>query len=486
MKSAHRTPPAYRWLDDASGWLTMFLVVWAPWAFGCTDGWSIRPLIAGCNVLGALWLAKAFLRWRLGYIPERWVHPTPAGRWALRALAVLSLLFLAWAFIGAANGRGYLEITPLGPILHEYPREPIAWLPSSHDALMSWRAAWRWTAYCLAFWSVRDWLIGKSRRERHEAGDHPFPTDRIRKLLWTLAISSSLLALTGILQRLDGTTKLLWLLQPALNDRTETQFGSYAYRGNAAQYFNLVWPAVLGFWWALHAQAKALNPRSKVGNEPSVLLLPAVVLLMAVPIVATTRGGALVLVGLAGALVVVAGIQRGVSRRLRLALGTTLVVALALGWLLGGEAQKKRFTTIFDDQMSGRTEIYRTAHHMAREFGLLGSGAESFTGLNYLYREKLEERWQGYAHDDWLETYVTLGGVGLALAILLLLALTVGSLTSAGVRVPPFFPLTVGLGMAGILIHAKLDFPFQVESLRFTFLVMAALLLASPCRRSHG
>ena len=31
-----------------------------------------------------------------------------------------------------------------------------------------------------------------------------------------------------------------------------TQFGPYAYRANASQYFNLLWPVCLGFWWTLN------------------------------------------------------------------------------------------------------------------------------------------------------------------------------------------------------------------------------------------
>jgi O-antigen ligase len=482
MKSALRTPPAYRWLDEASGWVSLFLVVWAPWALGCAVTWAINVLVSGCYTLGGLLALKAFIRWRAGYTPERWVQPTPAGRRWLWLLATLTVLFLGWVLAGAANGRGYIEISRAGPILHAYDREPLAWLPASLDAPYSWRAFWRWTSFALAFWALRDWLVGKSRREKHHAEDYPFPTARVRLLLWTLALSGAALALTGILQRLDGTSKLLWLVQPVINKLPEAQFGSYPYRANAAQYFNLIWPAVLGFWWALHAQTGQQNPKAKLGNDPSVLLLPAVMLMMAVPVVATTRGGALILVALTGGVVVVAACQRRVTLRLRLALGLVLVGALALGWVLGGAAQQRRFATVFDDQMSGRTEAYKTGWKMAEEFGWRGSGAETFSSLNFLYRDSLEEKWQGYLHDDWLETYVTLGGVGLVLVLLSLGGVVAVFWTSTGARAPAFFSLGVGLGLVGLLVHAKFDFPFQMESLRFTFLVMLAVLLASPVR----
>jgi hypothetical protein len=48
-----------------------------------------------------------------------------------------------------------------------------------------------------------------------------------------LAINGALLGVEGIVQRLEGSGKLLFLIQPQVN-RSETQFGPYAYRANAA------------------------------------------------------------------------------------------------------------------------------------------------------------------------------------------------------------------------------------------------------------
>lgn len=478
-----RTPKLHRWLDAFTGVVILLLVVWAPWAFGCTIEWAEKVLLAGCFLLGAALAGKHLVRWRFGYRPARWVEPTAAGRWAVRGLAVLSLLFVLWSAVGVWNARSDVELTRAGPIFRESARPPIAWLPATLDRWASAREARRYLAYALAFWAIRDWLLGKTRREKHASPDCPFPTQRLRWLLWTLAISSGLLALVGILHRLDGSDKLLWLIKPYLNRRNETQFASYPYRANAAQYFNLVWPVVLGFWWALHTQNRRQNPRARFGNEPALALLPLIGLTVAAPIVANSRGGALLLAALAGLVVVVAALQRRVGTGLRVGLGAALIGALTVGWLVGGEAQRKRFATVFDDNLSGRVEIYRTARNMAHEAGWLGLGADSFKALNYLYRENQEEKWQGYVHDDWLELRICLGLGGLLLAGGLLGGVAAVWANSAGPAPPGVFAAFTAIALGGLLLHAKFDFPFQVQSLRFLFVTVCAVWLAAPSQR---
>lgn len=485
MDAAKRTPPAHRWLDEVSGYVILILVVWAPWAFGCTITWAINVLVAGCYALGLMLALKGVIRRRADYRPERWVTPTPAGRWALRILAALTILFLAWVFAAAVNARGEIEITRLGPILHEYERTPLDWLPASYNAPQTWRAGLRWTALALAFWAVRDWLIGKSRHEKHNAEEHPFPTDRVRTLLWTLALSSAALAVVGMLQRFDGTTKLLWLLEPPTKRKADFVFATYAYRSNAAQYFNLVWPAVLAFAWCQHLQAKARNPRLKVGTEPTVLLLPLIVLMIAVPFVAASRGAAMVAMALMGGFVLLTATQRRLERRLRWTVLGLLLAAMGLGIGLGGTLLKKRFESVLVDQMGGREQIYETGLRMLQEFGWRGSGAETFVGLNFLYRTNpTSTYWAGYLHDDWMETAVTLGWVGLGLVVALLLAAVAVWNTQRGPRVEGVFPVALGLGLIGLLVHAKFDLPFQIVSLQFLFLVMCALLVSLPRRNS--
>src|SRR5262249_5156688 len=122
-----------------------------------------------------------------------------------------------------------------------------------------------------------------------------YPPTRLRRFLWLLCINGALLALQGIIQRLDGTGKLLWVLQPQWNKTSDLQFGAFAYRSNAAQYFNLVWPVCLGFWWVLRQAARKSHFKTnRVGEGPHLLLIPCAVLMAACPVISSSRGGAFV------------------------------------------------------------------------------------------------------------------------------------------------------------------------------------------------
>jgi hypothetical protein len=46
------TPKVHCWADNLSGALVLFLVVFAPWALGTSEGWSISTLNIGGYLLG--------------------------------------------------------------------------------------------------------------------------------------------------------------------------------------------------------------------------------------------------------------------------------------------------------------------------------------------------------------------------------------------------------------------------------------------------
>src|ERR1041385_2778082 len=124
---------------------------------------------------------------------------------------------------------------------------------------------------------------------------------------------------------------LLWFMPTYMNKEAEFQFGPYAYRSNAAQYFNLLWPVVLGFWWTLRREARhrlAASKRSAAGRlelqnlkrkpraplwRPDFFLLPCVMLMAVCPIISARRVGAVgafIALGAAAAILL-----RGMRRR---------------------------------------------------------------------------------------------------------------------------------------------------------------------------
>jgi O-antigen ligase len=127
------------------------------------------------------------------------------------------------------------------------------------------------------------------------------------------------------------------------------------------------------------------------------------------------------------------------------------------------------------------------AERMARDFSIFGTGAGlSFLTLPSCIEEFLFEEWQAYAHNDWLETRITFGIVGYALILLMLLILGLLLFTAQGM--PAGLPLKgmIALAMAGCLVHAFFDFPFQIYSIIFLFVIFCSILSCSQSTRPNS
>src|ERR1051325_191877 len=260
---------AYQAFDRLSGVLICFMIVFSPWAFGTTQNWSIWVMNVTAYLLGMALAAKLFIRRQCGHRPARWngestipSAPQPSRNQTsllTQSLAAMSFAILGYCLVAALNARSTYNPARMDFTFHSY----VTWLPHSYARDHTWRSFANYLALAFFFWSSRDWLLGKTSGEIRAAhsghpvsGQRSFLPGRLRWLLWLLAINGALLAAEGIPQRLEGSGKLLWLVRPRINSEAEYQFGPYAYRATAAQYFNLLWPVVLGFWWTLRREVR--------------------------------------------------------------------------------------------------------------------------------------------------------------------------------------------------------------------------------------
>lgn len=301
---------------------------------------------------------------------------------------------------------------------------------------------------------------------------------RLRRLLWVLCINGALLAIEGMLQRFSGTNKLLWILKPHINVVPQAQFGPYAYRSNAAQYLNLIWPMCLGFWWLMrHGRQRADRNARRMGDDPHVMLLPCAILMGAAPVISTSRGGALVaLVAALASVVILIVANRGRHWLGQLGIVTLFVAMVGLGLNLGWKELGPRFRTMFTDNLSNRTEIYTNTVQIAKDYPLYGTGAGSFGAIYQLYRSGPGQLRHAYVHNDWLETRATLGWVGLALLVSALALTGFRAVGRSGIAVEGTFLALLWVGLAGCLAHARFDFPFQIYSVLHLFVLQASLL----------
>jgi O-antigen ligase len=121
--------------------------------------------------------------------------------------------------------------------------------------------------------------------------------------------------------------------------------------------------------------------------------------------------------------------------------------------------------------------MYEAARPMAADYPLFGTGPGTFeTVFGQLYRKQLDTYWPAQLHNDWLETRITLGCLGSGLIALAFVAVMLRWFAPGGIHGGRRFLILIWLGLAGCLVHARYDFPFQVHSIVFLFLVLCAIL----------
>ncbi|MGA2177870.1 MAG: O-antigen ligase family protein [Verrucomicrobiota bacterium] len=485
----------HRVCDDASEKLFYFMVIFSPWAFGTTQLWSIW-VMNGVGYLAGFFLAiKLAIRFLTGYRNPRWGErgiedqsdsrdEFSAQRVLTQALAILTAIILGYCLASALNARvTYNRETAT----FEY-HDVISWLPHSYAQSSSWSAFYNYLAMALSFWALRDWLLGKTSAEELAERSQPFNSkgrrasllpDRLRRLLWVLSVNGGLLGVESILQRLNGTPYLLFVMPTHTNQDAFDQFGPYAYRSNAAQYFNLLWPVSLGLWWSLERAARrGLRDSKAFGLRARHMILVCAMLMAACPIISASRLGAVVAVmNLAVAAVVLWSVQHKGDRQTKVGIVVAVAVVLGLSACIEWNKLAPRFEEHqFEMNLEGRNNFYDIARPMADDCPLFGTGPGTFGVLFQLYRSNMEDYWPEQLHNDWLETLITFGVLGSVLIALALFIALSHWFVARGIHGSWYLMLLFWAALAGCLFYARYDFPFQIYSVVFLFLVLCAAL----------
>ena len=382
--------------DRLTEWVVWFMVIFSPWAFGTTEDWAVGVMNAAGYALGVLFAIKSLARRADRSCLESQGEPARSSRLGIRFLGGATILILAYCLVSALNAR----CVYLGDYQYKY-FPCLKWLPHSYDARLTWQAFWNYLALAIDFWAIRDWLKGLDRSEVALPRSGWFIPRRLRTLLWVLSINGVVLAAQGLLQRVIGGGKLLWLVEPHINKLAESQFGPYAYRSNAAQYFLLLWPVAFGFWHLLRRGSPAAR-KLRMDNH----LLPCILLMAIIPLISMSRAGAIIGIWAIFAVIIVARGDRRTGSTVMLAASLLLGVAVLLGAYLGGEALAKRFQAGPIDL--SRLEIWRNTWQAFKQSPLFGTGPGTFRyGLWFLLvgsrsgDRTSAQRLARVAHDLW-------------------------------------------------------------------------------------
>lgn len=418
-------------------WLFLGLLIYAPWAYGCTPAWTINVLEALMSAIILFWLAGCAMR-----------KITPLVHPALFGCVALVLLQGWWMAMNPHyRDRGDYHFVPVESWL--------PWAPGSVDQTISITAMLRIGGLLMMACFVCDLA---TRREWR------------RRIWWTAAATGISIALFGLFQSASASPLLFWNPE----DRAFPYFATYYYSGNAGAYFNLVLPLIAGL--AILALRKFDSHLSRA------IWLPGFFVCAAAAFVNVSRAAMAVTILLCVILLAwqfFSPARKEMPTPLRLRLVYAALTAISLICLVafsGWERPAEKWSMLESQLNSSNRRLITTqiCLRMIPDAGWHGFGPGVFplvfphyTGA---HATEIPGIWR-YAHDDYLQAVIEWGWLGaLPWAVLFfgaIIKLFVTGLKKNGAGASDRVLLfTSGMALTGVALHALVDFPLQIASLQ--------------------
>lgn len=436
---------------ELSGWLFLGALVFAPWAFGGMQPWA-NHLLNG--ILGV-----AVLLWGSAWLSSKHRPRVPK----LILFGAAFLLVQAWWM----TANAFTPMPGQNSLSSETQLLPGA--PGSIHRARSFAAAIDATLMLLTLALASDLTRRAIWRKR---------------LWWTIAWTGTSLALFGLVQKLAGARNIFFA---PFSFETETFFATFSYHGNAGSCLNLVWPLVAGL--ALLAFRKGTLAQRAGWTLALVTCLAAL-------FVNTSRASGFLGVAMAlplGAWVCFQFIQGrfGNVHPAKAALTFVLLAALACGvaMTVGIDRTLQRWGYLERELTSGnlRLQSQQRSLGFVEQAGPFGFGPGTYPIVNAAHKPVPDELsgFKQFAHEDYLQGVIEWGFVGALLWLFLLAGGPVQSLilVSRGSDRWSFRDVALHrvslLALLGVALHALVDYPMQVPSLRLYVIALAGLLWSS-------
>lgn len=437
-----------------------------PWAFGGVDAWSqwVSLALATASLVVALLPRSSSHEGVLGDIASPW------RRLRRFPLFWAGLLLLGYVVVQALNPAFRYYDDAQGWWLRRL--EHLTWLPSGmivpYQDMNPWRALVVWGAAWATLCAV---YVGITRRSSLGA------------LLIAMTANAFLFSLFGIVQKASGTLEVYGTRVVEFH----YFFGAIIYKNQAAAYLSLL------AFFALALTLRAFRKSAGASPLSVVFLLFAIAIIAGLLLTYSFSGVALFSVALAAALGIALLSWKKASGPARsftplvVVIGVLVISAASIGTAVGHEqiAQKVRELSAGEGAHSTKTRMLaaEAGWKMLQDEWLLGWGAGCFRYGFTKYQHAVPEltqwrylhlRWE-HVHNDWLETAIELGVVGL-------LPLLCGgvwwfrqTLRLGAWRDPLLQPILCGL--VALLVHGTFDFPWPNPAVLLTAAVAVAITL---------
>jgi hypothetical protein len=434
----------------------MAAIVVSAWLFGGTRDWTVEVIRWLLLAMTALFVIGLLLRRRWPRVP--WLVAVPS----------LFLLLLGWFMTANASRRFIPEVQLFVDAAQRFPGWPGFW-----DATLTLQPLLLMTGLLGALWVTCDLAANR----------------QWRNLVWlTIAATGLSMMLLGLAQRFTDAPGIFWDPYRYVG---ETFFATFRYHANAGAYINLVLPFIV---------ALAVRAFYREGAEKSrVFWTLSSFVTAACGFINVSRAAnlvcALLLFGMA-AWITAARLRTLRTRRIlasvSIVLGLLAAAALmALSFGIDRAVGRWESNGFWDQERALNYEL------LVEEFipatGWWGYGPGTFEPIFNPKRSTMGRQPQGIwaqAHSDILQTPVDYGWAGAAAWTILL----GGALVSAALgarrrgRKPDeteILSMACAFALAGVSLHAFVDFPLQISSLQLYAMVIAGLAWggAAPAER---
>jgi hypothetical protein len=426
-----------------SRWIFFAALVYAPWAYGATTSASINMTNWVLLVALVLWGAELLTGGRRPDLPPFLLTLTGAlvcaGGWM--ALNAKSIYDSEFSF--------FVPLRNFAPFL-----------TGSIDYANS--AAWMLRGALLLGTMLLVCDLSQSSRW-------------LLRLWYVIGLVGGSIAFLGLLQKATGAQMIFWQPPPPPEFGVTTFFATYFYHGNAGTFLNLVWPLSAGL------VIRAFTSQS----QPGMRALWTIVFIVTIAgVLANTSRMAqvvalvlMVVIGLhfgPALLRKLSGAQKSVAMAGALAIILTLI-ALAQATHL--EQPLNRWQSVVERiPADARWQASHVALSVLPHAGFFGFGPGTFRvvfpGYNIGSGNSAPGTWR-FLHEDYLQTVLEWGWLGSSLWALLFfggIAVAIRSYKKYARRAwmprrRVMQPLVI-VALAGVAMHALVDFPFQIESIQ--------------------
>jgi MFS family permease len=315
------------------------------------------------------------------------------------------------------------------------------------------------------------------------------------RLWYVIGLVGGSIAFLGLLQKATEAQMIFWQPPPPPEYGVTTFFATYFYHGNAGAFLNLVWPLSAGL------VIRAFTSRSQPGMRA---LWTIVFIITIAGVVANTSRMAQVV---ALFLLVVIGLHfgpgllrrlHGAQKSVAIAGALALVLALiALAQATHLEQPLNRWQLVSEQiPADARWQASRVALDAVPGAGFFGFGPGTFRvvfpGYNIGSGHAVPGSWR-FLHEDYLQTVLEWGWLGSSLwALLFFGGIAVGILSYNRYATRDWMPrrrvmqpLAI-IALAGVAMHALVDFPFQIESIQLYVATYLGVCWGSVLWRDHA